>query len=390
MATAQHESELAGIVRPRLAEYLLSTIRGEHRGVLAGSVRLALAGLSLGYAGATAGVQCLYAAGVRARHRLPVPVVSVGGIALGGTGKTPLTRWTARRLAEERLRVGILLRGHGGTLVRQGGLVSLGDGPLLDARQAGDEAVMHAASLPGVAVAVGRDRVRMGHTLVRKAGCDVLVLDDGFQYWRLHRDLDLALVRADDPFDNGRPLPRGLLREPPSRLGRADLAFVTHAQRVTDEHLRGVVEQVRRLLRPNADVFTCRLVARHFVEATHGERIGLEELRGQPVFLLSAIADNEQFRRTAERIGLEVLGHRELPDHSEYDRHQLESASKEARRLGARALVTTEKDAAKLDAGRLELPAYVLHMELEIDRQEAFESRLLAAIGQGASGSTEA
>jgi tetraacyldisaccharide 4'-kinase len=364
---------LLRVVRGRTA-----SVRGEERDALAAGVRFGLSALSLGYTGATAALQAAYRCGLRTRERLPVPVISVGNIALGGSGKTPLTRWIAQTLMASGLRVGLLLRGHGGTLVREGGIVSVGSGVLLDASEAGDEAVMHAISLPGVSVAVGRDRVRTGRLLIERAGCEVLVLDDGFQYWRLHRDLDLALVPADDPFGNGWALPRGLLREPPSRLRRADALFVTHTERVSAEDVHSTIQRLQRIARSGADLFTCRLTAACFANLETGAAMPLQALRGQRVFLLSAIAANEQFARTAADLGLTVAGHRQLPDHFAYDRRSLELASDEARRLSVSAIVTTEKDAVKLAPDCLRLPAYVLCMELEIDDRSAFEACLLS------------
>ena len=362
-----------------LAAYLLRVVRGEERDALAAGVRFGLSALSLGYTGATAALQAAYRCGLRTRERLPVPVISVGNIALGGSGKTPLTRWIAQRLTAAGLRVGLLLRGHGGTLVREGGIVSVGSGVLLSASEAGDEAVMHARALPAVSVAVGRDRVRMGRLLIGQAVAEVLVLDDGFQYWRLQRDLDVALVPADDPFGNGRALPRGLLREPPSRLRRADALFVTHTERVSAGEVGCTIQRLERMAPVGTPIFTCQLRATCFASLSTGTTVPLDELRDRRVYLFSAIAANEQFACTAASLGLTVVGHRQLPDHFAYDRQALPGVDDDARRLDADALVTTEKDAAKLKPDCVRTPTYVLRMELDICGQSAFEACLLSA-----------
>lgn len=362
------------------AAYLLEVVSGRATGPGAAALRFTLAGLSLGYAAATAFVQHTYDLGLRRRFTLPVPVFSIGGISLGGAGKTPVTRWMARRLQAGGRRVGILLRGHGGRLVRKGGIVSQGGQVLHTAAEAGEEAVLHARSLPGVAVAVGRDRVRRGRELLTRAGVDVLLLDDGFQYWRLARDLDLVLLPADNPFDNGRPLPRGLLREPPGRLRRAHALIVTHAERVTPTQLRNTVSHLRKFAPPGVPVFTCRLTPQRFTPVDGGADIALAALRGERVFLTSAIAANDAFASTARSLGLRVTGHRSFPDHFQYDRSTQESLAAEAERLGARCLVTTEKDAVKLDPTLLRLPTYVLHLDVDLDDPGGLEALLLARL----------
>ncbi|MBC8135678.1 MAG: tetraacyldisaccharide 4'-kinase, partial [Fibrella sp.] len=174
--------------------------------------------------------------GLRKRYRLPVPVVSIGNLSSGGTGKTPATAFVAGCLREAGKRVVILSRGHGGLAERGKDpvIVSEGDGKHLSPVVAGDEPVLLAGLLPDVPIIVCRDRRKSGQLAVERFAPEVILLDDGLQYWQLHRDLDIVLLDARRPFDNGFVLPRGLLREPPSHLSRAGLVILTRADRVTD------------------------------------------------------------------------------------------------------------------------------------------------------------
>ena len=193
--------------------------------VRAGLVPLWLA--SQGYRVAAGAHRAGYASGVRRRRRLPCPVVSIGNLTLGGTGKTPLTEWTAQWYQRQDWRVAVLSRGYGGASTDQPQVVSAGDGPLTDWRTAGDEAYLLARRLPGVPVLVGRDRFASGLYACERFGAQVLVLDDGFQHHALHRDCDIVLIDASNPFGHGALLPRGTLREPLRALRRAQVVVLS-------------------------------------------------------------------------------------------------------------------------------------------------------------------
>ena len=198
-----------------LQTYILDTIAEPGRADFGADLtRGVLGGLAALYDGGLEAYLLAERVGVRRRERLPIPIISIGNLTVGGTGKTPMTQWLCRRLVSENKRVAVLSRGHGGTSqsVR---LVSGLDGKVrLSAADAGDEPNLLAQTLPGVPVLVGKDRRLSGREALRLFDLDVLVLDDGFQFWQLARDLDIVLLDARRPFDNGFPLPRGLLREP--------------------------------------------------------------------------------------------------------------------------------------------------------------------------------
>jgi tetraacyldisaccharide 4'-kinase len=311
--------------------------------------------------------QLLYGGAHRLRHRwyrsrarrLPRPVVSVGNLHWGGTGKTPLVAAIAAHLRDCGLAVCILSRGYGsrGRGVR---VVSTGGGPLLAPLVAGDEPVLLAAELPGVAVVVGPDRWHAGHQALHRlpAPPDLFLLDDGFSHLALHRDLDLVAFPAADPFAGGRLLPSGRLREPLSSIARADAVLLTGA---------GPADGGRKLaeaLRPYG--FT----GPGFASPTHPGRPrwidahAVELPPGTRVFLVSAIARPEGFAAAAREADLDVAGELHFPDHHAYPAPSVQKIEEAFRASRAEAVLTTAKDRVKL-AGRLDLPLAELPIRAE-------------------------
>jgi tetraacyldisaccharide 4'-kinase len=267
----------------------------------------------------------LYRAGVFGSTRLSVPVVVVGNITAGGTGKTPLTIWLAHELEAHGWRPGVILRGYGGR--ERGPLLVTPD---TSARRAGDEAVLiaRATSMP---VAIAARRVEAGRLLVTEHGCDVLIADDGLQHWAMARDLELAVVDAARRFGNGRMLPAGPLREPADRLERVDFV-VLNLRSGSDVDWRP------------AGTVACapmRVVGtRAFSLARPGETRLLSAFAGQRVHALAAIGNPERYFAMLEASGLQVQRHAH-PDHARLTRADLYFDD------GLPVLVT-EKDAVKL------------------------------------------
>src|SRR3954471_7604870 len=252
--------------------------------------------------------------GARARH-LPRPVISVGNLHWGGSGKTPLVAAIAAHLRDRGLAVCILSRGYGsrGRGVR---VVSAGQGPLLDARMAGDEPALLAGELPGVAVVVGPDRYQAGREALRRLdpAPDLFLLDDGFSHLALARDLDLVAFPASDPFGGGRLLPSGRLREPLAALSRAHAAILTGAPDWDDRDDHGAA--LAAALRPHG--FT----GPGFASVTRPgppRRTNGEELPASArVLLVTAIARPDSFSTLARSLGLAIAGELRFPDHHSY------------------------------------------------------------------------
>jgi tetraacyldisaccharide 4'-kinase len=321
-----------------------------------------------------------YRIGIRKLYRLPIPVIAIGNLSSGGTGKTPMAALVAGHLKQEGKRVVLLSRGHGGS--GESGhaprIVSDGEKVLLGPEEAGDEPTLLANRLPGVPVVVGRDRRRSGRLAVERFAPEIIVLDDALQYWQLHRDLNIVLLDARRPFDNGYVLPRGLLREPPSHLSRAGIVVLTRADRISDEERRAVLAEVHRLA-PNADAFTAIHAPQEWA-TPDGTLHDLDLLAGRSVFAFSGIADGKAFTETVGRLGAIVVGSRDYGDHHAYTPADLSELI--ATLPSGSIAVTTEKDMVKVgplwpaDAPTL----YALRIGMEIDDEPRFFRRVGSAM----------
>jgi tetraacyldisaccharide 4'-kinase len=300
----------------------------------------------------------LYEGGVRTRawlyergwleaKRLPAPVISVGNLTVGGTGKTPCVAWLANWLQAEGHAVAILSRGYKRTST---GRVEVSDGKrlLCDAAMAGDEPYLLAQSCPGVRVVVDQDRYAAGCWLAERTRISAFVLDDGYQHLRLRRALNLVLVDATDDLAHAQMVPFGRLREPLTALRRADVVIVTRANQPFD---RSALEAaIRRFVRAQIPIF----YAQHAL--TTLRCLGTDQINemtalvGQPVAAFSGIARPERFLKDLEKSGMRVVWQRSFEDHHRYTKTEFERIVIEAKQAGAIALLTTEKDAANLQA----------------------------------------
>ena len=267
-------------------------------------------------------------------------------------------------------RVAVLSRGHGGASqsVR---LVSDSDGQvLLSAADAGDEPALLAQTLPGVPVLVGKDRRQSGREALRRFDLDVLVLDDGFQFWQLARALDIVLLDARRPFDNGFPLPRGLLREPMRHLKRAKVVVATRSGCLTSTERSALAGQVARLA-PDARLFFAdhRAIGLVPADALTAPLLPLSELSGTRIGAVSAIAQPQSFVDTLKgETGAFVVWQKAWADHQALTAAQANAVVKEAVVAGAVALVLTEKDAVKWPfSGEVTLPIYALRVEMVVE-----------------------
>jgi tetraacyldisaccharide 4'-kinase len=294
----------------------------------------------------------------RSRH-LPRPVVSIGNLHWGGTGKTPLVAAVASHLRDRGLAVCILSRGYAsrGRGVR---VVSTGEGPLLGPLLAGDEPVLLAGELPGVAVVVGPERFDAGMAALRRLPKppDLFLLDDGFSHLGLARNLDVVAFPASDPFGGGRLFPAGRLREPLASIGRVHAVVLTGAAAAEDG--RGLAESLRPygFTGPGFASFT-RPGQPRWISEPSGD---LEA--GSKVYLVTAIARPERFLDSVRELGFEVAGELRFPDHHPYPAPSLDRIAEAFRSSGAAAVLTTAKDGVKL-LGRLSLPLAELPVRAE-------------------------
>lgn len=303
----------------------------------------------------------------RARETAPCPVISVGNLTTGGTGKTPTVQWLVRVLQAKNWKIGVVARGYGGRLSGAGALVSDGHTTFLNALDAGDEAVLHARNLPGSVVAIGADRHRALEIAVQ-AGAQVVVLDDGFQFWSLPRDFELVLLDAKRPFGNGRLLPLGRLREEREALARADAVIMTRADRPTMDELGRNRRKVEQLTR--APLFEAFHAPRDLRDEKSGATLPLSHLKNQAVCAFAGLADNAQFYRLVRELTGVVVDTplRERGDHHKWVKRDFWQWTSGA--LGGKPFVTTEKDAVKVDPLWFREPLWSLRIGLALRENE--------------------
>lgn len=321
--------------------------------------------VSRAYGAAVSLRTALYAHGLARTRRLPIPVLSVGNLSVGGSGKTPCVEMLAGRLRERGHRVVIILRGYRGgstapTIVSDGSRVRC-EPPI-----AADEAYLLARHLPDVAVLTGADRYRVGRLALEQVQCGVIILDDGFQHLGLHRDLDIVLIDAANPLGYGRLLPSGLLREPPEALGRTDMVILTNAD--GGGELGPAIQVVRRYA-PTVPIAAATHRPVGLIDVRSGQALGLETLTGRRLLAVSGIANPDRFETTLKRLGTVVAAHHRLPDHHRYVASDLRLIREAAEQVGASMIVTTEKDMvklARLNVTELGVPLYAVSIALEL------------------------
>jgi tetraacyldisaccharide 4'-kinase len=309
-------------------------VSGRRRGLGPALARAALAVASVPYGAAVRLRNRLFDAGWKRQHRAGVPVVSVGNLTLGGTGKTPCVEYLARFYRERGLQVAILSRGYGGA-----------GGP-------NDEALVLEENLPDVPHLQGADRVALAGLAVEELEAELLILDDGFQHRRLARDLDVVLLDATDPFGHGKLFPRGLLREPSSSLRRAGAVLMTRCDQVAESTVNELTQRVRTLA-PGRPVVPTAHAPVAWMQHDKPNR-PVEAMRGRPVAAFCGIGNPEAFHGTLREVGVDPVAVRTFPDHHAYTRADVDDLRNWARQQPAdAALVTTQKDLVKLRVDRI-------------------------------------
>lgn len=335
--------------------------------------------LGLLYAATMRARTALYRRGVLASFELGVPVISVGNITTGGTGKTPIVAWLAHALArEERLRVCILTRGYGRRNIRERVLVSDGASLLADAEKGGDEPRLLAEMLRGAAAVVSdRDRVAAARWARKNLGSEIFVLDDGFQHLRVKRALDIVTVDAANPWGGGRLLPGGRLREPPGALKRADLIIITRSEQAVD--INSLKREVERYS-SKQNVFISRTRTRAVRPLAHKERAVTSPASSYRVAAFCALGNGQAFFNHLSRTGFDLTYTRAFTDHHSYIQSDIERVVREAKASGAEALLTTAKDAVKLRSIRFDIPCFVVEIEFEFEDERTLRRMLRQAI----------
>jgi tetraacyldisaccharide 4'-kinase len=359
--------------------YLLSVVSGDRKGLTASILRAALAALAFVY------VACLkiylfpFRIGIRRQSRLPCPVISIGNLTVGGTGKTPMTRLVCDLLTQRGFRPCVLIRGYRGESEFGASVVSTGAKVELTSKQAGDEAYLLARLMPGVPIIAGKDRRKTGALAMERFNPDVIVLDDGMQFYQLHRDLDVVLLNALNPFNNGWTFPRGLLREPTSHLTRAGLIVITNSDKVEQAQLTELKARVAKIA-PGVPIETASFQADSLEALDKSANYPVEWLLGRTVASYCALGDPGGFEELLVRSGAEIVSRTRFPDHHEPTMGELDEIIDTACRGGAEAVIVTEKDAVKLPPIGRPLPFLALKGRLAVDHIEEFCTLLIQVI----------
>jgi tetraacyldisaccharide 4'-kinase len=327
--------------------------------------------LSLLYGAVTRTRLSLYRRGTFHTTKLDRPVISIGNITTGGTGKTPLVEWVARTVASHGKKVCILTRGYGRKDPHLQVIVSDGYGVLTSPAEAGDEPYLLATKLTGhAAVISSADRIAAGEEAIKDFGTECFVLDDGFQHLRLARDLNIVTIDATNPWGGGKLLPYGRLREAPEGLNRADCVVITRSDQADDvEKLR---TEIARLVN-GRPVFKSQMRPVRVVSLKNGPGTLAAPAR---VAAFCAVGNPESFFRNVRQSGYEIGLQRSFPDHHVYSQAEIDSLIRDA---GGSSLITTAKDAVKLRALSFTGPCYVMEIEIAIERAEEFTRLVVAA-----------
>lgn len=302
-----------------------------------------------------------YRKGILKTYRLPVPVISVGNITTGGTGKTPVVEYLAKYAGKKGKRVIIISRGYA-PMMQQGKNAA-------SSEMCNDEHLLFKENIPGIMNILGKDRVKSGWEAINRRQAECLLLDDGFQHLRLSRDMDIVLIDTLEPFGYEYTLPRGLLREPLKGLRRSDLFLLTHTDQISPEKKQTIINRLREIARDVPVIESIHKPVR-LVLTTDEKSFGTEWLAGKKVFAFCAIGNPLSFRKSLESLGAILAGFHEFPDHHAYTPSDLHILNGEARCASPDAVVITQKDRVKLgkDIARWTLPVVTLKMEICITK----------------------
>jgi tetraacyldisaccharide 4'-kinase len=324
------------------------------------------------YAGIVHARNILYAKQCLHQHRLPAPVISIGNLTLGGSGKSPLTVHIARLLAGLQANPAILSRGYGRSTERIARIVAPEEIVSSPAATLGDEPALMRRQMPRAWMGISADRYSAGKQIVLRCPQSVFVLDDGFQHRSLHRDLDIVVIDSTQPFQSNRLFPRGSLREPLSELRRCNVAIINGPAHSTN---RESIAALTRAINPSLRLFSCSQSIQSVVPLQFWKDspfLPNSEVASEKVFLVAALGNPQRFRSDVKAMGLDVKGTRCFRDHYCPKTSDWNRCIKDARDSGAKAILITEKDAIKM-AHVPDFPIFVCVQSTQITEAQEFE-----------------
>ena len=309
-----------------------------------------------------------YRKGILRQRRLPGVVISVGNLTVGGTGKTPMVLWIADRLLAEGKTVGILTRGYRGKTVGVSAKTSQTTGRPSVFSTSDEVQLLQSRLGERVLLGVGADRYKSGLALA-EGGVNWFILDDGFQHLPLARNVDIVLIDASKPFGGGHLLPAGRLREPRSALDRADLIVITRSN-----HVPAIESVVRRY--SAAPIFYARTELASIYSPAHPQ-FTASEARSKTFFAFCGIGNPDAFIADLRDWGFQIAGHRFFPDHHRFSKSDIAEIEKQARKLGATALICTEKDKFNLKEAPPSMDLWICSISLHVDKADDFWQALM-------------
>ena len=361
-------------------QFAIDVIMGRSEGTRAALLGVGLQGLAYVFSGLVQLRLWLYRKQILRDQPLGCLVLVVGNLTVGGTGKTPVVEMFAKALRDRGRKVAILSRGYKSKAPPlwqkwwfwlnhiaepPPRVVSDGVKVWLDSEVAGDEPYMLARNLPGVVVLVDKNRVKAGAYAIKQFGCDTLILDDGYQYLPLKGRLNLLLIDKTNPFGNGFTLPRGILREPIKHLARASYVLLTKSKGVRDTELEAMIHKFN----PGVEIIECAHQPQYLQHIATGERLPLTALAGRKIGAFSGIAAPEGFEAFLREAGAHLATTRRFVDHHRFTPQDLVDVFAEAQAAGVELMITTEKDAVRLNASeKTTIPCYYLRLEIDILR----------------------
>ena len=364
-------------------QFAIDVIMGRSEGTRAALLGVGLQGLAYVFSGLVQLRLWLYRKRILRDQPLGCLVLVVGNLTVGGTGKTPVVEMFAKALRDRGRKVAILSRGYKSKAPPlwqkwwfwlnhiaepPPRVVSDGVKVWLDSEVAGDEPYMLARNLPGVVVLVDKNRVKAGAYAIKQFGCDTLILDDGYQYLPLKGRLNLLLIDKTNPFGNGFTLPRGILREPIKHLARASYVLLTKSKGVRDTELEAMIHKFN----PGVEIIECAHQPQYLQHIATGERLPLTTLAGRKIGAFSGIAAPEGFEAFLREAGAQLATTRRFVDHHRFTPQDLRDVFAEARAAGVELMITTEKDAVRINASeKITIPCYYLRLEIDILRGAA-------------------
>lgn len=344
-----------------LKNYFRLLAEDRQTGIAAQALKPLVRIVSFFYGAGVVLLRMLYEKGILPRQRLPFPVISVGNLTWGGTGKTPLVEYLARRVIERRRTPLVLTRGYGA-----------------------DETHELQTHLPGARIGVGKERYKAACRIIQSERIHVAILDDGFQHWKIARDIEIVAVNALNPFGNGELFPRGILREPRQTLRRAALIVLTHVNLVGAKELVELRDEIRRLS-PHSFLAEAYLEPLFFYRAKKRIRLSLPQLENRRVATFSGVASPRSFQLLLARAGIKPVRNFEFCDHHAFSRKELEEIRQVSEKSEVEEIITTEKDFYRAPDTITEvLDPLVLAARLQISAgEEILTDRIFDLLGVG-------